>query len=187
MMLPRPKVGKACTSAYDDGAFKACEVPHEPSPRTARSPLERERERERRRAKKGHEGVWKNRVARSRDLGSLGARAANETERHQGFSRACRVFFSLAHTQAICEGEDLPQMSKLQATFCAKYLQEFPKPTVYKSCREESRRPLRVVERLVSGEDDRELKTRRARSRSGSSQSILRYVQIGDEGNETEM
>ena len=24
MMLPRPKVGKACTSAYDDGAFAAC-------------------------------------------------------------------------------------------------------------------------------------------------------------------
>ena len=24
MMLPRPKVGKACTSAYDDGAYAAC-------------------------------------------------------------------------------------------------------------------------------------------------------------------
>ena len=35
MMLPRPKVGKACTQAYDDGAFAVCTAMCEggPAPR----------------------------------------------------------------------------------------------------------------------------------------------------------
>lgn len=61
MMLPRPKVGKACTSAYDDAAITAC--------------------------------------------------------------------------VAACENEPIPARDGKSADFCRKYIQEYPKPTVHKSCR----------------------------------------------------